>query len=68
MFAQGYEQLLELEEQIPDGLPEDCPDADFTCAGLAYFPSRDAFTEILADPDINYNASSSSYTRWYYPD
>ncbi len=64
----GPRGLASSHVDVPDGLPEDCPDADFTCAGLAYFPSRDAFTEILADPDINYNASSSSYTRWYYPD
>lgn len=52
----------------PDGLPDDCPDPDLTCPGLAYTPSRDVFTEILADPDVRYTYNSTWSTAWGYAD
>ena len=49
----------------PDGLAEDgCPDSALTCEGLAFAPSREAFTDILAD-DVRYVISSRSHTGFY---
>lgn len=52
----------------PDGLPtEGCPDPALTCDGLAYTPSREVFTTILADPDIDYGFSWSATMAWHDP-
>ncbi|MEX2562021.1 MAG: hypothetical protein WD358_02075 [Nitriliruptoraceae bacterium] len=65
----GPEGLTDSHIDAPDGLPDEgCPDADFSCSGLVYTPSRDAFVEILADPDLRYTFSTSSRTRWIYSD
>jgi len=52
----------------PEGLPNDCPDPDMSCPGLAYTPSRDVFTEILADPDVRYTFNSGWRSSWSYAD
>jgi hypothetical protein len=52
----------------PDSLPEDCPDPDLECAGLAYTPSRAVFTDILADPGVRYTFTSSWHSSWSYAD
>lgn len=50
----------------PDGLTQDgCPDSAFTCAGLAFAPSRAVFTDILADDDVRYVISSRSRTGFF---
>lgn len=60
----GPDGLTAEHLDAPDGLPEDCPDPDLRCAGLAYAPSRAAFTDILADPDVRYTFTSRWRTSW----